>query len=398
MGVKGLFRFIKQVAASHQVDAIKEKSIEDYQGQTMLIDALQKIYSVGISIRDSGKDKLSPNDAIINHYYAIINYTMFLIKKKITPIYVFEGSINVGKEDAISDRNDRKLTSYDICNKIDDMTSDDFIKYFKRSYNVNNTNIHECMVLLDAFGIPYVKSKGEAESQCAKIALYDNHVGGIITNDIDTLLFGAKTYCRDFSGATHQTNEIHLDQILIALLFEANQIRKDNNMKPLNHFTFDNFVEFASMLKTDYYKGLCGVQNDIIFKLFVLSSCDIDLMMGAIDEYNENNDNVSKIIRDSDFIEKWANVVSYYKNAQSVDLNKIDKKIKQPNAFLIHRILSFNGFTDYFIDNLIDELNQFYNYNNDHHCAYNHNPFYNNKSFNSYHRKYVNRMKSQKQF
>ena len=214
MGVRGLNKFITQVCNDNNINAIQHKKFEEYNNKIMVIDASQKIYSYGIAIRDSGEDKLSIDGRIINHLYAIIFYTKFLIKYKIKPLYVFDGKTPEVKNDVLIERKERKDNSYKKCDEIANTSSDEYIKYFKRSYSLSDEQIKECQQLLNAFGIPYIEASGEADSQCAAIASSDKNIYGVISEDIDTLVFGAGKICKDFSGKHEFVTEMNLDIVL----------------------------------------------------------------------------------------------------------------------------------------------------------------------------------------
>lgn len=61
--------------------------------------------------------------------------------------------------------------------------------------NVTPEMIEEAKALLQLFGIPYITSPAEAEAQCAALQLLDL-VDGVISDDSDTFLFGARTVYR----------------------------------------------------------------------------------------------------------------------------------------------------------------------------------------------------------
>jgi flap endonuclease-1 len=382
MGVSGLNKFITQVCEKNNINAIQHKNFDEYKNKIMVIDVLQKIYSYGISIRKSGDDKLSLDGKIINHLYAIIYYTKFLIKHSIKPLYVFDGKTPEVKNDVLIERKERKDTAYKKCEEFIDTTSDEYIKHFKRSYSLSDEQIKECQQLLKAFGIPYMEAPEEADSQCAAIVSSDKNIYGVISEDIDTLVFGAKILCKDFSGKHSSVTEMNLDGIIKALLIEANNIRKEKYKQPITYFNYYNFIDFVSMLNTDYFSGLKHVTPSQVFELFVLNNCDVYY---TIDYIKKNNDIYNINIQD-DFIQKWDNVKKYYTEAEVFNPIYIDKTFKKPNNNLIQQILSNCNFNQYFIDNIIDLVNTFYieqttidlsdDYNNEY------------RSFKSYKKKY----------
>jgi 5'-3' exonuclease len=60
----------------------------------------------------------------------------------------------------------------------------------------------ECQELLQHFGIPYIIAPAEAEAQCAWLN-EQGLVDGVVTDDNDALLFGARhVYRHFFQGAS----------------------------------------------------------------------------------------------------------------------------------------------------------------------------------------------------
>jgi flap endonuclease-1 len=387
MGVRGLNKFITQICEKNDITAIQHKKFDEYKNKIMVIDVLQKIYSYGIAIRDSGEDKFSVDGKIINHIYAIIFYTKFLIKQSIKPLYVFDGKIPEIKNNVLTERKERKDTSYKKCDNFVDTTSDEYIKHFKRSYSLSDEQIKECKELLKAFGIPYIESPEEADSQCAAIVSSDKNIYGVISDDIDTLVFGAKKICKDFSGKHNSVIEMNLDNILKVLLIEANNIRKINYKQPITKFNYYNFIDYVSMLNTDYFSGLKNITPSQVFELFILNNCDV---YDTIDYIKKNNDTYNIDIPD-DFIQKWDNVKKYYTEAEVLNPIYINKTFKKPNNYLIKKILVNCKFNQYFIDNIIDLFNEFYIEHNVNNNINYKTITYN--SFKSYQRKYKNKHK-----
>jgi len=384
MGVRGLNKFITQVCEKNNINAIQHKNFDEYKNKIMVIDASQKIYSYGIAIRDSGKDKLSFDGKIINHLYAIIYYTKFLIKHSIKPLYVFDGKTPKVKNDILFERKERKENSYKKCDEFIDTASDEYIKHFKRSYSISEEQIKECQQLLKALGIPYVESPEEADSQCAAIVSSDKNIYGVVSDDIDTLVFGAKKMCKDFSGKHDTVTEMNLDCILKVLLMEANNIRKENYKQPITKFNYYNFIDFVSMLNTDYFSGLKNITPSQVFELYVLNNCDV---YDTIDYIKKNNDIYNIDIQD-DFIQKWDNVKKYYTEAEILNPIYIDKTLKKPNNNLIQKILIQCNFNKYFIEDIIDSFNEFYTEQITTYQSLNDHIKNKYKSFDTYKRKY----------
>lgn len=73
----------------------------------------------------------------------------------------------------------------------------------------------EVMELLDAFDLPYIVAPSEAEAQCAileRLGLVD----GIVTDDSDSFLFGAKSV---YKNIFHDGKYVEVEAILVFSLF-----------------------------------------------------------------------------------------------------------------------------------------------------------------------------------
>lgn len=359
MGVPGLFRFLNDLCVSVGINAITKNSFGYYKGKMVAVDTLQKLFSYGIAIRNSGADKKSTNGHIINHIYAVTYYTRFLIKNKIKPFYVFEGNSPAIKSDTTDERRQKKYNAKKKCIEIEDKTSDEYIKNFKRGYTVTSEDIKECQHLLEAFGIPYVEAAGEADSQCAALVLGDSDFHAAITEDIDVLVFGTNRMLKDFSGKNEMATEISHKQLMQALLLAANNIRADTNLPMFQSFTYENFIDFVSLLETDYSTGIKSPSHSILFKDFVINNMNVVELIEHIEEINK--DLTKKYNIPANFWEKWEEVRQYYLTAEVVKPENIDKTLRRPNRTAIFNILHKQcKFDERDVDKLIAELDDFY--------------------------------------
>ncbi len=99
----------------------------------------------------------------------------------------------------------------------------------------------EVMQLLDAFSIPYIVAPFEAEAQCAvleELGLVD----GVITEDSDVFLFGAKTVYKNIFK-DKQNVEVYLQSDIVSGL----------------GLTREELVGLAYFLGSDYTEGVLGV-------------------------------------------------------------------------------------------------------------------------------------------
>ena len=87
MGIKGLFKFIKKYAPS----AVNEITVSDLKNKTIGFDTSILIYQFVIAIRNQGIDLTNNSGEITSHIHAIVMKTLSFLKKKINPVFVFDG-------------------------------------------------------------------------------------------------------------------------------------------------------------------------------------------------------------------------------------------------------------------------------------------------------------------
>ena len=95
--------------------------------------------------------------------------------------------------------------------------------------------------LLQLFGVPYIVAPMEAEAQCAQLELA-GAVDGVVSEDNDTLLFGARRVYRNLFDANKHVEAFHMDDV------EA-ELRLDRS----------GLIDLALLLGSDYTDGVHGV-------------------------------------------------------------------------------------------------------------------------------------------
>ena len=95
--------------------------------------------------------------------------------------------------------------------------------------------------MIKLFGIPYLEAPTEAEAQCAFLNL-NNVVDGIVTEDFDASLFGAKVVYRHLFAKGKFAEAYHSTDIASSLGFEREQL-----------------IQLALLLGSDYTSGVRGV-------------------------------------------------------------------------------------------------------------------------------------------
>jgi flap endonuclease-1 len=235
MGIKGLFKFIQKYAPS----AIKELQIDDLKNKTIAFDTSILIYQFVIAIRNSGVDLTDSSGNMTSHIHAIIIKTLSFLKKKINPIYVFDGKPPDIKKGTLKERTKSRQSAIEALNTQVEITEEDKIKLLKQSVVISGKQMDDCKEILKYIGIPVINALQEADSQCAllsKLKLVD----GIASEDMDLLTFGTEKLLRNINGK--RIIEITLSNILL----EAN-------------LSYDQFIDLCIMLGCDYCPTIDGV-------------------------------------------------------------------------------------------------------------------------------------------
>lgn len=348
MGVHGLMNLISECGTF--------KSINNYENKTVIIDAMQILYKYGIAIRKTGRDLMTHNEHVKSHIFAIFNTAMFLLQKHLRPIFVFDGRTTSLKTKTVNQRASKKTMADKKIKGMNNDSSKEFIKNFKKSFNISNIHIKECQGLLDTLGIPYVQSPGEADPQCVAIEKYlDNAF--IMSDDTDILAFGGKTIVK--RNKNNYVVEYKLDNILRCLTEKANTICKEMNMDFLPPLTHENFIDLCILLGTDYCQRVDNSTPEQVFARFIVSCYNIETYVKKC-VFDGINFNVAN------YLEKINDIKDYYYNAcildpQTLDLSLLEQS--RDNAVnMLCRIYSFDYNYVYehliFLDYMYKEYNE----------------------------------------
>lgn len=305
MGISGFKRLFSHL--------FTKRSLSELRGTTVLIDTLFIIFKTSIGIRNKGSDILNSKGESISHLHAIYSFALFLIEKGIHPVFVFDRKCTNFKKMTYDKRKNNKSKSENICDNVDDKTSYEYIKHFKRAFSINKHDLDECKYLLYTMGIPYVEAYQEADSQIAGICkYYDSKIGGVITDDADILVYGGHTILTEINLRDGTVNEINLYKII-------------NYLKTFSEaFTQSSFIDLCVLLGSDYLDGIKGVTKESIFDTFIKSNL-------SIRETITNLAITNKLMISEKFIRDVENISSNYRNASIYDPSILDISLKSPD-------------------------------------------------------------------
>ena len=166
-------------------------------------------------------------------------------------------------------------------------------------------------------GIPYVKAPGEADSQCAALAI-SGVVDAVISEDMDLLTFGSPILLRKMSSKTKKIIEIKLNKILEEL---CNKCSYDESL--------NQFIDLCILLKCDYCSNIGGIGPEKALKYIK--------KYGSINNIKKNIENIN--ISD-DYLKRCEIVKNYFRKTEIIDPHKLKIKWRKPNEYKLLRILN----------------------------------------------------------
>ena len=406
MGSKGLWAFIQPI--------IKRIPLDNLRNKRLILDIILYLHKQIIGIRNKGCDIVNNRGKNINHLVSLYNILKNLISIDILPICVFDGKPPELKKQTIIKRKTNTEKSKIMVNiigeeitkinedwdeinsldtdvikpymqylsseelEIEDMDYNtklniEYIKHFKKSYNINSSQINECKHMLELMGIPVITSIEEADKDSANLFnKLKQYISGILTEDSDILLYGGECIYKDIDFATGTISEINIKDVLKYLQEKTNKI--DQNIK----FTFENLIDFSIILGNDYTAGIrtnSMIENyenidksisnlsnsrEIIFKHFIKSKCDIQVFINNLYKLNELYNAIIYYVP-TNFKETYILVRNIYTSSSSNNYAIKDICMKQPDLIKLQKYLVDNNIIKkYSINVLMKNLSKLY--------------------------------------
>ena len=298
MGIKSLLKFL-----SNYPNLILNKEHSDYKGTIVAIDISILIYQVVIAVRNSGSDLTNVDGEVSSHILGLFNKTINLLDKGIIPVYVFDGKPPSLKNKILESRKQVKqkaLEKLEIA-----QSTEEKIKYFKRTVNITKEQMEQCKELLEAMGIPYITAPEEADSQLAWLCK-EGLVDAVLTEDMDILTFGSPKIIRNLTSIMKKPIEINLKDVLNAI--NLNQ---------------DQFIDLCMLFGCDYCPGITDAKQEVIYntykKYLNIAETVNDLRsQGFYVPYVEQ--------------ESYKEAKEYFKESIHYDLNKETIQMKKPDT------------------------------------------------------------------
>lgn len=228
MGVKKLFDVIKDKSPK----SITVKTIFDYKDSVLLIDGVLMIYKNIMAIRKNGYDIMNKGISI-THIHSMLNKLKKFKELNITAIFVFDGTPPKLKIKTLEERERIKgvmKAKYDSAKSKSDKK-----RYYYLKSDVTDQEIQDSIDLIKLFGYCVLFAEEEADQLLSTLSKR-NDVAGIVTDDMDILVFGGKNIIKNFS----------VDPVRKFYEIDLQVFKKDARLNQ------DRLILLALLLGTDY--------------------------------------------------------------------------------------------------------------------------------------------------
>ena len=179
----------------------REIDIPDLKGKTVCVDAFNILYQFLSTIRQYDGTPLMDNKKRITSHLSGLFYRNISLKTEgVKLIYVFDGEPPELKRKTGKIRSkgrDLAKERYEEAKQDEDF--EQMKRYGSQLVRLDDEMIEESKKLLTAMGIFVVQAPGEGEAEASFLARINNDLFGVVSQDYDSLLFGAPNLIRNLT-------------------------------------------------------------------------------------------------------------------------------------------------------------------------------------------------------
>jgi flap endonuclease-1 len=297
MGIRMLNKFLQDKCKT----SISFINLSELSGKRIAVDISIYLY------------KFLSDNALLENLYLMIS---IFREHKITPIFVFDGKPPVEKNDTIAFRKKTKMNAreeyYRLKQILDDIESDAAVlsesegnsdsngngnrtvvevdeettvsipsnsvdirtmmnKLKKKFVILKSVHIQDAKTLLQAYGMTYIESPGEADILCAKL-VSKNIVYACLSEDTDMFVYGCSRVLRYLSLTSSTTIIYNFQEIIktldmtpyefrqLCIMYGCDYLPKNENQNYKNMTIFNSYKMFKSY--KEYLKNIVSNNND----------------------------------------------------------------------------------------------------------------------------------------
>jgi flap endonuclease-1 len=233
----------------------REVDIPELQEKVLCVDAFNALYQFLSTIRQPDGTPLMDNKKrITSHLSGIFYRNISLLNEGIKLVYVFDGRAPELKEKTFKKRQDVRDTArerYEVAKDEADVMG--MKRYSSQLLRLDDEMIKESKELLVAMGIPIIQAPSEGEAQAAYMARTNTKVYASVSQDYDSLLFGATRLIRNLTVSRKRKTYSGYVEIKPEII----ELEKVFNFLEIN---LEQLICLGILVGTDYNpKGVPGI-------------------------------------------------------------------------------------------------------------------------------------------
>lgn len=178
-----------------------ELNVSDLKGKILCVDAFNTLYQFISTIRQpEGTPLMDDSKRITSHLSGIFYRNIALLSEGIKLVYVFDGKAPDLKAKTHKKRKEARDIAEEKYRKAEAMEDSVMMKkYSSQLLRLDDGMIRESKELLESMGIAIVQAPSEGEAESAYLAKKNKEVYACVSQDYDSLLFGAPRLIRNLT-------------------------------------------------------------------------------------------------------------------------------------------------------------------------------------------------------
>ena len=226
----------------------RKTSFENLSGNSIAIDGYNIIYQFLTTIRGpTGEPLMNSKGKITSHITGLFYRNINLLNNNIRPIYVLDGKPPQLKSTLIKKRKEIREKNQEKYQKaMEEGDQEQARRYAHSMIKINEGIINDVKKILDLMGIQCIQAPAEGEATVAYMNELDL-VNYAVSQDYDSLLFGAKRLCRNLTVSgkrriprTNRYMNVEPEIIELKEFLRINEINREQ------------LVDIAILIGTDY--------------------------------------------------------------------------------------------------------------------------------------------------
>lgn len=257
------------------------------------IDAYNIIYQFLSSIRQpDGTPLMDRSNRVTSHLSGLFYRTINMIEVGIKPVYVFDGKPSALKNRTLEARKlVREKNREDLRIALEEGNEERARSLSSRINYITGEIVGESKELLRYMGVPVVQAPSEGEAQ-ASVMSKASLVDGVVSQDYDCLLFGARRVFRNL--AQMGKRKLPGKNIYVNVTPEYIDLEENLGILGINR---EQLIHIGIMVGTDFNSGLPRTGAKSALKL-IRKYGSIYEVLKARNEEIENLDQVLELFRD----------------------------------------------------------------------------------------------------